>query len=268
MSAYQPELPKGRFATLPNELILQLAHHMSIRSLRSLSVTSKRCHSLLDQKFLFEEEVEDERLFDEAKYRFWDLSRKYGLGFSLRDKAIWHASQFAPAYKPLNYDDQSFLNACIDRWGKGVLSIKIGGDVVRKMLRDWSLINELSVSLLRGDLIIRAIEKCRDINVIEQVIDAYLKRYPASLQGLKNYHLRTNFDPEGVVDVPPVIWACSRNRVNVLELLHTKNNEEGKSVIDMVDINIIFNQIRSHVIYGIRQNQDTLVDAWQAVTRA
>ncbi|KAK8030109.1 hypothetical protein PG993_011400 [Apiospora rasikravindrae] len=132
------------------------------------------------------------------------------------------------------------------------------------MLWDGSLIDDLSVSLLRGDLIIRAIEKCRDIKVIEQVVNAYLKVYPASLQGLRNYHLWTNFDIDGDLDVPPVIWACSHNRTDVLELLHTKNNENGKDAKHKVDINIIFDRMSTRVIHGTRVHQDMLVDAWQA----
>ncbi|KAK7959394.1 uncharacterized protein PG986_004248 [Apiospora aurea] len=264
MPAYHPELPKGGLTILPNELILQLAHHMSTRSLRSLSVTSKRYHSLLDQKVLFEEEVEDERLFDEARSRFSKLMRVYGLSLSVGNIAAWPATKVAPAYRPLNDDDHAFLNACVSRWGKGILYLAIGSDnELCRMLRNWNSILELPVSLFRGALILRAIKKCPDIKVIEQVIKAYLKKYPAAIQGPKEYHSRTSLNFNGDFYVPPVLWACSHNRSDVLEILHTKNNEKGKEAEQKVDFDIILDQMSTQVISGVTDNQGTALDAWQ-----
>ncbi|KAK8063270.1 hypothetical protein PG996_007922 [Apiospora saccharicola] len=70
----------------------------------------------------------------------------------------------------------------------------------------------------------------------------------------------------------PVLWACSQNRVDVLELLQNKYKMEGKGAEEKVDIiNVVVTNKDTEVITGITTGwrkpyryDQTLVDAWQA----
>ncbi|KAK7995801.1 hypothetical protein PG991_015268 [Apiospora marii] len=232
---------------------------MNISTLRSLSMTCRRYHGLLGQGFVYEEEVEDERLFDEARKRFEELERVNGLVFDNNDILQWPRCKLNPGPTPLSKDDCAFLDRCVNRWGKGILWLNASEAKVQfqrywkrlslsprtyKQLVDLenTLIKEL-LPYMRGEcLIFRAIEKCFDMEVIERIVDAYLLKYPEALQGRKGTRWRADLARRKVQTkhyLPPVLWACSQNRVDILELLQSKYNMEGKRAEDNVDINVV-----------------------------
>lgn len=240
---------------------------MSIATLRSLSVTSRRYHDLLGRGFVYEEEVDDERLFDEARKRFEDLERVNGLEFDNNDILKWPSCELKPKGTPLSKDDCEFLDSCVNRWGKGILWLnaseakvyfqRVGGAKVgprkykQQVASDNSLIKEL-LPYMRGDcLIFRAIEKCFEMQVIEQIVDAYLFKYPEALQGRNGTRWKSDLStPKAQLKLclPPVLWACSQDRVDVLELLQTKYNTEGRRAEDKIDINVVVNDEDTEVI--------------------
>ncbi|KAK7964385.1 hypothetical protein PG988_011359 [Apiospora saccharicola] len=287
-------VPKNWFATLPNELVILSTQFMKIPTLRSLSMTSKRYHDLLGRGFVYKVEVEGERLFDEARKRFEQLRRVNGLAFDNKDILKWPGCKLRPQRIPLREDDRAFLDSCVDRWGKGILWLNAREPKVQHQ-RSWNLgmkkprprqykqLEALDTSLIkelpaymRGDcLIFRAIEKCFEIQVIEQIVDAYLLKYPEALLGQKGTRWKANFVGRYVnlkLYLPPVLWACSQNRVDVLELLQNKYKMEGKGAEEKVDIiNVVVTNKDTEVITGITTGwrkpyryDQTLVDAWQA----
>ncbi|KAK7934645.1 hypothetical protein PG985_000140 [Apiospora marii] len=252
-------IQKNWFANLPNELVILSAHYMRISTLRSLSMTNRRYHDLLGRGFVYEEEVEDERLFDEARKRFKQLERVNGLTFDNNDILKWPECKLKPKGDPLSKDDYAFLDKCVNRWGKGILWLnaseakvqfrndwprpKVGPRKYKQLVSsDNTLINELLPYMRASCLIFRAIEKCFDMQVIEQIVDAYLLKYLEALQGQKGTRWRVDLagpKSQFKLCLPPVLWACSRNRVDVLELLQSKYNMEGKRAEDSVDINVV-----------------------------
>ncbi|KAK8859153.1 hypothetical protein PGQ11_009887 [Apiospora arundinis] len=293
MSAPQATNPPSgeftKFTELPNELVLLLAHYMTIRSLRGLSVASKRYRGLLGGRFQYQEEVKDERLFEEAQRRFRHLCQTKGLqaGKEKRREAgepiqvpwptsifvLQPVSDFVHSRTPLSEDDYALLHDSVGRWGRGALFL-IPYLNPLKICPTWSkfkaLHHELPVSQTRRSLIQRAIEKCSDIKVLEQVVDAYLKMHPASLQGT------TGRDPvprvinkDRSVNLPPVFWACVHNRADVLELLLKKNNEDGRRAEDRVNFNLVLDTrehlaVHDNMTAGLLQYSASFVDLWKA----
>ncbi|KAK8112535.1 hypothetical protein PG984_013061 [Apiospora sp. TS-2023a] len=227
---------------------------MSISTLRSLSMTSRRYRNL-GRGFVFEKEVEDERLFDEARKRSEQLRQVKGLVFTDRDIEAW-PERTPPVSTPLSQDDYAVLNTWVNRWGKGVLWLnQERGSVYTRQLS--KLTDGLPYFMRGNSLIYRAIEKCSDIQAMEQVIDAYLLKYPIALQGKEDTHRRpdlAHYRMYGDPSLPPVLWACGLNRVDVLELLHTKNNEHGRRAEEIVDLNMTV---------ANRQNKESMDHMWR-----
>ncbi|KAK7995798.1 hypothetical protein PG991_015265 [Apiospora marii] len=262
---------KWRLDTIPIEIIRDIAEYLTMRDLNNLKMTCKGIHASIVGPFYYERQVAWEYMFD--LMREWIVVRQDVMTdfitFTPEEVAAWPESR-AEKYA---YDFEGakelfcFLDRCVDVWGPGILYFTYS---VFDTFWDKGLVKQLPRYHREGSLINRAISSCRDPVIMEQVMNAYSMYYKDSLDGLKQPPVRRRF--VGHVqnnDAPPVFWACSENRVDVLELLNRKDGHDDLRHWVRMDIGRVSDEWNSWpyeegIFEEWHQSPTTLIDAWES----
>lgn len=257
---------------MPVEIIRDIAEYLTVREINHLKSTCKDIHASIVGQFYYERQVAWEYAFDVV--RDWIVTRqdviRDFITFTPAEVAAWPQSR---ATKYANNEAEgaeelfSFLDQCVDVWGAGILYFTYS---VFDTFWDKRLVEQLPRYHRTGSLINRAISSCRDPAIMEQVMNAYSIYYKDSLDGLKQPPVRRRF--VGHVqnnDAPPVFWACSENRVDVLELLNREDGHGGLRHWARMDIGRVSDDWNSWpyeegIIEEWHQTPTTLIDAWES----
>ncbi|KAK8112532.1 hypothetical protein PG984_013058 [Apiospora sp. TS-2023a] len=216
--------------SMPVEIVRDIAKHLPMRDTNNLKSTCKDIRACIVGQFYLERQVIWEYVFDFV--REWIVTRqdviRDFITFTPKEVASWPESR---ADKYANNEAEGaeelfkFLDQCVEVWGAGILYFTYS---VFDTFWDKSLVQQLPRYHREGSLINRAISSCRDPIIMEQVMSAYSLYYKDSLDGLKETPVRRRFAGHILNnDAPPVFWACSENRVDVLELLNREDGQDG-----------------------------------------
>ncbi|KAK8030152.1 hypothetical protein PG993_011443 [Apiospora rasikravindrae] len=257
---------------MPVEIIRGIGEEMGIRDLTSLMWTSKSMRNKIAGQWYFERQVTEELHFDYARMYLsgnrQDISTVIRL--SSQEVASWPESREAKFANDQSEAAQ-YLFACLDwwvgRWGAGVLYFAISnGDTL------WNprLVRQLPKYHRIGSLMNRAITSCHDPKVMKQIMNAYSMEYPEALHGVKEELIRRRFVGYCMTnDLPPVLWACSENRLDVLKMLAKEDQHGGLLHWQQADLNLITDDKNRWPIIGgyltdlWHKKQSMLLDAWE-----
>ncbi|KAK6859085.1 hypothetical protein PG995_004938 [Apiospora arundinis] len=208
---------------IPIEVTFKIGHQLSIKDLRNLAATCTKMHdNIINNGFIYEEEVTEEHDFDNARLRLKEVSFKT-ITLDHDEIRSWPAcrdKKFSNNPKE-NQELFDFLDNCVRRWGAGILYCLQENCV--DVMWEKDLIRQLPAIHRLGSLFNRAIATSFNLNVISQIIDAYSMKYPDSLIGMKDTRIRRRFTGLSYNNDPaPVHWACSEDRADVLDLLYQK----------------------------------------------
>ncbi|KAK7995799.1 hypothetical protein PG991_015266 [Apiospora marii] len=228
MRALQMQTAPAGLNTLPTEILKKIGDNLNLRDLTSLLKCCKHTQARLRGQYYVERQVRDEQEFD--RQRLWHNShltqRNHIVNFTLTEVARWPESRAVKFTSQDEFPQRVFalLDEDVGKWGAGMLYFTFS---TLDFLWDKSLVAQLPKYHRVGSLMNRAITSCHDEKVMKDIIKAYFRFYTVYLLGWKTNVVRRRFTGGYSManDLPPVLWACCENRVDVLNLL-TRNLED------------------------------------------
>ncbi|KAK7912105.1 hypothetical protein PG985_014586 [Apiospora marii] len=239
---------------LPDELLLIIQDHLTTRRDRfAFGSVNKSLYKAFGGTVVYEQDVAEERDFDEARLRLEQIPSVHDLVlFNRQDlesgwaeampaKFSWAEGVVAARVEEGGQETDTqelfgFIKKCVERWGPRMLCFT-NPALWGMVSEDMEGLPPLPDSQRRQGrtLTYRAIRYCNDMAVLEQVFDIYLETYPAAIQGMKDGQLDRLPEPapeaESDFELPeslefaqdyPVYLAAFHNRVDALDLLHKK----------------------------------------------
>lgn len=271
MNTLQAQVTSVGLNNLPIELLAKIGDHLNMRDLTSLLKCCKHTQASLRGQYYIERQVKDEQIFD--RQRIWHNShltqRNHIVNFTLTEVARWPESRATKFASQDEFPQRLFaiLDEDVARWGAGMLYFTFSS---LDFLWDKSLVAQLPKYHRVGSLINRAISSCHDEQVMEDIIKAYFCFYTEYLIGWKTTVVRRRFTGGYSManDLPPVLWACCENRVDVLDLLTRKLEDTDIEFWQPMDVNLVIDDHNTTIhddgpTTKWHRSQPHLIDAWE-----
>ncbi|KAK7959861.1 uncharacterized protein PG986_004715 [Apiospora aurea] len=261
-----------RLESMPIEIIRHIGEKLSLRDLTNFMSTCKVTHRSIAGQWFIDEQVIEELQFDYARLWLYEnqLNLSPVINITPQEVASWPQSR-AAIYASDDSSTAQEKHACLDyfveRYGAGILYFSCtNGDTF------WNraLVRQLPQCHRIGSLINRAITSCSDTSVMQQIMYAYARIYPEALQGFKPHLIRRRFTGYCLNnDPPPLFWACSENRVDVLELLNREDRHDDTMFWQQAEMELVTDDLNCAPV-PLEQTSEwhvtpiLLIDAWES----
>ncbi|KAK8062185.1 hypothetical protein PG997_014282 [Apiospora hydei] len=256
---------------MPIEIIRHIGEKLNLRDPTNFISTCKVTHRSIAGQWLINEQVIEELQFDYARLWLYEnqLNLSPVINITPQEVARWPQSR-AAIYASDDSSTAQEKYACLDyfveRYGAGILYFSCtSGDTF------WNraLIRQLPQCHRLGSLINRAITSCSDTSVMQQIMSAYARIYPDALQDFKPHLIRRRFSGYCLNNDPPLFWACSENRVDVLELLNREDRHDDTMFWQQAEMELVTDDLNCTVL-PLEQTSEwhvtpmLLIDAWES----
>lgn len=252
-----------RLIAFPKEVILDIGHHLDIKDLRNLALTSKELYNLINHSgFVYEEEAAEEREFDNARIRLRENDTSV-IDFSHYQIVNWPESRAALFSNDPDHNKEyfDFLDRCVRRWGAGILYYAIS---TVDATWDRNLVAQLPAIHRRGSLIHRAIASCFDIDIIDLVIRGYTGHYPEGILGFKDTSVRRGFSGYSFTNDPvPLFRACSEGRADIVGLIYNHCGEKPFNLVTDRTNQMTHHASLTNILGWMLSEEPDFMDPWE-----